>query len=73
MNSNSLKPLVDIVITAHNMESCLGECLQSLAAQTFGDFCALIVNDGSTDGTKDVAQAFADTDDRNWFFRCTWL
>ena len=41
MNSNSSKPLIDIVITAHNMESCLGECLQSLAAQTFGGFCAL--------------------------------
>ena len=64
MNSNSSKPLIDIVITAHNMESCLGECLQSLAAQTFGDFCALIVNDGSTDGTESAARAFADTDDR---------
>lgn len=64
MKSNSLKPMIDIVITAHNMESYLGECLQSLAAQTFGDFCALIVNDGSTDGTKSVAQAFANTDDR---------
>lgn len=41
MNSNSSKPLIDIVITAHNMESCLGECLQSLAAQTFGDFAHL--------------------------------
>lgn len=64
MNSNSSKPLIDIVITAHNMESCLGECLQSLAAQTFGVFCALIVIDGSTDGTERVAQAFADADDR---------
>lgn len=64
MNSNSLKPLVDIVITAHNMEPCLRECLQSLAAQTFSDFRAIIVNDGSTDGTESVAQAFSDADDR---------
>ncbi len=61
---NSNGPLISVVVTAHNMEGCLGECLESIAGQTFGEFECLVVNDGSTDGTGAVARAFAANDSR---------
>lgn len=57
-------PEVDIVVTAHNMESCLSDCLQSLAAQTFANFRVLVVVDGCSDGTEAVATSFAERDVR---------
>ncbi|WP_449316819.1 glycosyltransferase family 2 protein [Rubneribacter sp.] len=58
------RPEVTLVVTAHNMEDCLGEALASLAAQTFGDFRAIVVEDGSLDGTYAVAEAFCASDGR---------
>ena len=52
------------VVTAHNVEECLGECLASLAAQTFSDFEAIVVEDGSSDETARIANEFALQDDR---------
>ena len=43
---------------ARNEEACLGACLESLAAQAGVDFEIVVVNDGSTDRTRDIAQSF---------------
>ncbi len=48
-----------IIIPAYNAEKYLGECLKSLEAQTFQDFEIVIVDDGSKDGTGEVADVFA--------------
>lgn len=45
-----------IIIPAHNEEQNIGFCLQSLANQTFRDFKVMIVNDGSTDKTQEIAE-----------------
>ena len=50
---------VDVIVTAHNMESCIGACLDSLERQTFESLCVVVVEDGSTDGTAAIAQDFA--------------
>lgn len=55
---------VSIIIPAYNGEAFLEECLQSVMAQTFRDFEAIIVNDGSTDGTLEIAKRYADRDSR---------
>lgn len=49
-----MSPLVSIVITAYNYKMYLDECLESCFAQTFKDFEVVLVDDGSTDGTKDM-------------------
>lgn len=43
---------------ARNEEACLGACLESLAAQTGVDFEIVVVDDGSTDRTRAIAQSF---------------
>jgi glycosyltransferase involved in cell wall biosynthesis len=53
-------PAVSVVIPAYNAEATLGETLASLLAQTFTDFEALIVDDGSCDGTAEIASGTGD-------------
>ena len=47
-----------IIIPAHNEEENILLCLESLKNQTFQDFKCVIVNDGSTDKTQEIAEKF---------------
>ena len=47
-----------IVIPAYNVEKYIDECLTSLMNQTYDDFEAIIVNDGSTDNTAKVVEKY---------------
>jgi glycosyltransferase involved in cell wall biosynthesis len=51
-------PLVSVVIPAYNAERYIAKTLDCLMQQTLRDFEILIVNDGSTDGTKSVIEKF---------------
>lgn len=57
-------PTVSVVVPMYNSAAYVGECLESLKAQTFGDFEVLCVDDGSSDGSLEVARAAAGDDDR---------
>lgn len=58
-----------IIIPAYNAEKTLVACLESVRAQTFSDFETIIVDDGSTDGTRFVAEQFAQSDARFRYIR----
>jgi glycosyltransferase involved in cell wall biosynthesis len=52
------RPLVSVIVPARNEELSLGACLRSLVAQA-GVACEIIVvDDGSTDGTRAIAASF---------------
>jgi glycosyltransferase involved in cell wall biosynthesis len=53
-----MKPLVSILIPAYNAEKWIGDTLQSAVAQTWPRKEIIVVNDGSTDRTADVARCF---------------
>lgn len=57
-------PLVSVVVPAFNAAAYLGEALSSLRAQTLTDIEIIVVDDGSTDGTGDIARQYASADDR---------
>ena len=57
-------PLVSVLVPIYNVERYLDECLASLAAQTFTHFEAICINDGSTDGSRDIIQRYMDADPR---------
>lgn len=47
-----------MIVPARNEEVCLGSCLQSLVAQTGVPFEIIVVDDGSTDRTREIAESF---------------
>jgi glycosyltransferase involved in cell wall biosynthesis len=51
---------VSIVIPLFNKARHIRRCLESIAAQTFTDFEAIIVDDGSTDESRGIAASFPD-------------
>jgi glycosyltransferase involved in cell wall biosynthesis len=51
-------PSVSVIVPARNEEACLGACLQSLIAQIGETFEVIVVDDGSTDGTRAIAESF---------------
>jgi glycosyltransferase involved in cell wall biosynthesis len=53
------RPTVSVIVPARNEECCLGACLQSLVEQSGVGFELIVVDDGSSDGTRGIAQAVA--------------
>jgi glycosyltransferase involved in cell wall biosynthesis len=56
--TGSTAPLVSVIIPARNEEASLGACLESLAAQTGDNFEIIVVDDNSTDRTREIAASF---------------
>jgi len=57
-------PRVSVVVPARNASRYLGDCLESVLAQTMQSVEVLLVDDASTDGTLEIARGFAERDDR---------
>jgi glycosyltransferase involved in cell wall biosynthesis len=53
-----MDPLVSVIIPTFNGERHLGETLQSVFAQTYTALEVIVVDDGSTDGSANLAAAF---------------
>ncbi len=56
--------LVSVIIPAYNSESFIKETLQSVSAQSYKNFEVIVVNDGSTDKTRDIISEFVASDKR---------
>lgn len=54
-------PSVSVVMPAYNAERYLREAIDSTLAQTYTDFELIIINDGSTDATKDIILSYSDS------------
>lgn len=57
-------PRLSVVVPIYNVETYLAECLDSILNQTFADFELLCVNDGSTDGSLAILEAYSAQDPR---------
>ncbi len=61
-------PLVSIIIPTYNRAHLISETLDSVLAQTYPNWECIVVDDGSTDHTKEVVQAYVDKDPRFRFY-----
>lgn len=53
-----------IIIPVYNVEKYLHECLDSVLGQSFPDWEAVCVNDGSTDGSAVILKEYSERDNR---------
>ena len=56
--------MVSIIVPIYNTERYLCKCLESIRTQTYSDIEVIMVDDGSTDGSKNVANSYAERDNR---------
>lgn len=57
-------PVISVIVPAYNIEAYLPRCLESLAAQTYENLEIIVVNDGSTDSTGKLIDAWTQRDKR---------
>lgn len=53
-----MKPHVTILIPAYNTARFIGQCIDSVLSQTYGEFDILVADDGSTDKTAEVVESY---------------
>ena len=58
MQADHPEVTVHVIIPARNEADCIGRCLESLAGQQGIAFRITVVDDGSTDGTRAIAESF---------------
>jgi glycosyltransferase involved in cell wall biosynthesis len=61
---DSSGPLISIIIPVYNVEQYFERCVQSLFDQSFSNFEAILIDDGSTDGSAELCDKIAKKDKR---------
>ena len=56
--------MISIIVPVYNVEEYLEECLESIRQQTFTDIEVILVNDGSTDGSREICERYCEKDIR---------
>lgn len=64
MNRENKIPAVSIILITYNRSHILPRMIRALQAQTFQDYEVILINNGSTDDTAEVCNAYAAEDER---------
>lgn len=59
-----MPPRLSVVVPFYGVEDYIGECLESIRQQSLRDIEVVLVDDGSLDGSVDVAKQYVERDDR---------
>lgn len=55
------RPGMALIVPAHNEQSVIGATIESLVQLDYRPYCVIVVNDGSTDRTSEIARAYEST------------
>ena len=59
-----MTPKISFIIPVYNVEEYLGQCLDSVLAQSYEDFEAICIDDGSTDSSLNILKKYEKKDKR---------
>ena len=62
---NNIMPKVSIIIPVRNEEKYISKCLDSLIKQKYPNFEIIVINDSSSDGTWNIIQKYAKTNEQS--------
>jgi glycosyltransferase involved in cell wall biosynthesis len=68
-NKASNQPLVSVILPTYNRAHIVSKSLQSVLAQTYRNFEVIVIDDGSTDNTKEIITTIARKDSRVKYFK----
>ena len=57
-------PLISIIVPVYNTGSFLKSCLKSICNQTYKNIEVIVINDGSTDNSKEILEEYRLKDSR---------
>ena len=58
MTAKKYIPAISLITPSFNVEKYIGQCLNSILNQTFGDYEVMIIDDGSTDRTVEIVESY---------------
>ncbi|HJD46111.1 MAG TPA: glycosyltransferase family 2 protein [Candidatus Mediterraneibacter norfolkensis] len=58
------RPLISVIIPVYNVEKYLRRCIESVIGQTYQNLEILLVDDGSSDGSPQICDEYAEKDSR---------
>jgi glycosyltransferase involved in cell wall biosynthesis len=64
IDHNPSGPRLTVAMPAYNVEAFIADAIESVLAQDFADFEFLLLDDGSTDRTREIAETYARRDKR---------
>ena len=53
---------ISVIVPVYNVENELPRCIESLLTQTYSNFELLLINDGSSDGSPEIMERYAEKD-----------
>lgn len=62
------KKIISVIVPVYNVENYLIKCLESLLNQTFEDYEVILVNDGSTDRSGQIAEEYAKANQEKFIY-----
>lgn len=58
------RDLISVIVPVYNIKDYVGECIDSIITQTYKNIEIIVVDDGSTDGSGELCEAFLNKDRR---------
>ena len=58
------RPMISVIVPFYGVEDYIADCLESIAVQSTSDFEVVLVDDGSPDGSRAIAEEFVARDSR---------
>ena len=52
--------MISVVLPTYNRARCLSRAINSVLNQTYSDFELIVVDDGSTDNTRELVEGYSD-------------